>query len=132
MGLELTLRRTIISEHLTIGELYINGEYYCDTLEPPVSAEQHPAIVEGLYSVVMYQSPSFRALRPLVTGVKGRSGILIHEGNWVKNTRGCILVGKHNGRGKLLHSLDTLHPLCRLIKDKRRFSQPVTLLVTSK
>lgn len=100
-----------------MGELYVDGCYYCDTLEPPVSAAQHPAIMAGTYRVQMFPSQKFRALRPILLGVLGRSGILIHEGNYVRNTQGCILVGQNVGRGRLAHSMEKLSPLVRWIKD---------------
>lgn len=117
MELKLKLQREIVNEHRTIGSLYVDGDYYCDTLEPPISRESHPAVPAGTYEVRMFPSQKFRALRPILIGVKGRSEILIHEGNYVRQTLGCILVGVQDGKGNLIHSMDKLSPLCRWIKD---------------
>lgn len=117
MALKLLLSRQEITEHFTMGRLFVDGAYYCDTLEPPVSAEEHPAVVPGTYKVQMYPSKKFRAFRPILTGVLGRSGILIHEGNCRAHTQGCILVGTKCGKGLLSHSMEKLSPLTRWIKD---------------
>lgn len=112
-----------------MGELFIDGDYYCDTLEPPISADEHPAIIPGIYNVQMFPSQKFRALRPILIGVKGRSGILIHEGNYVRNTQGCILVGQNIGHGRLQNSKEKLSPLARWIKDSLKKDIVVTITI---
>lgn len=70
----------------------------CDTLEPPFSVS-HPCIPVGVYKFSMSESPRFHRVLPRLKNVKGRSGILIHSGNTVRDTKGCILVGyKTHGR----------------------------------
>lgn len=101
-----------------MGKLYVDGEYYCDTLEPPVSTDMHPAIQPGTYEVQMFPSKRFRALRPILIGVKGRSGILIHEGNTVRSTKGCILLGTWDGRSKVVNSLARVGQLTHFIKNR--------------
>lgn len=96
--------------------MYVGTEKVCDTLEPPVSCEHHPAIPIGTYGVQMFPSAKFRAMRPILIRVPGRSGILIHEGNSVRNTLGCILVGQSIGNGKLINSKSHLHGLIQWIK----------------
>lgn len=52
-------------------------------------------IPEGVYEVVRHQSPGFGDCY-LVKDVPGRSDILFHEGNFYRDTLGCILVGQFN------------------------------------
>lgn len=129
MKLKLLLKRQVLNEHYTMGELFVDGDYYCDTLEPPISADKHPAIIPGTYNVQMFPSQKFRALRPILIGVIGRSGILIHEGNYVRNTQGCILVGQNIGRGRLQNSKEKLSPLARWIKDSLKRDIEVTITI---
>lgn len=50
-------------------------------------------IPAGEYPLTMTYSPRFKKRLPLVEGVKGRSGIRIHAGNYARQSEGCILVG---------------------------------------
>ena len=99
-------------------------EYICDTLEPPVvetksrltmaqvmsshlnkvRALKPFAIPPGRYAVVVTQSPKFKAWLPLLLNVPLFEGIRIHAGNTVKDTAGCILVGRNQEVGKVLDS----------------------------
>lgn len=76
-------------EKATPGRLFINGGFFCHTLELP----KHSCIPEGEYSLLMTYSPRFKRLMPQVMNVSGFEGIRIHIGNFVKDTQGCILVG---------------------------------------
>lgn len=62
------------------------------TVEPPVR-ERYGCIPKGSYELKMTRSPKFGKVLPEILGVKGRSGIRIHSGNTVHDTRGCVLVG---------------------------------------
>ena len=79
-------------------------EFVCKTLELPYRDNERnvSCIPEGFYDVVPRQSPKY-GNHLHVTGVDGRSLILIHHGNYVgspnpktglPDIRGCILVGK--------------------------------------
>ena len=52
-------------------------------------------IPEGFYDVKLTYSPKFKKELPLVTNylVSKNRGIRIHNGNSVKDTNGCILIG---------------------------------------
>lgn len=61
----LTLKRTYPLDNYTIGELYIEGEYYCDTLEDTVREEKiagKTAIPYGKYEVIVNRSPKFKEI----------------------------------------------------------------------
>jgi Family of unknown function (DUF5675) len=72
---------------------------FCVTLERPAArfGDAHPCIPAGEYGVVLYHSPHFGRLMPLLENVAGRSGIEIHWGNFVHDFEGCIGVGAWRG-----------------------------------
>jgi len=114
----------------TIGHMYINGKYICDTIEDCDRGlcEDMPytqilkmkkygitAIPTGKYAVVMSQkSPKF-SLKPYykelcnghlprLVNVKGFDGVLIHVGNTASDTLGCLLVGYNKIKGRVIDS----------------------------
>ena len=97
----LRIVRMIFTDKSTIGRLYLNKEYVCDTLENPyINNERNiSCIPEGTYDVrlrLARESASRNYLHLLVQEVPDRSYILFHRGNTAKDTLGCILVGKNN------------------------------------
>ena len=93
------------------GQLYVDGEYFCDTLE-----NTDYAIPTGFYRLRVTLSPRFKIYLPILDGVIGRSGIRIHAGNTIDHTEGCILVGEADLPNlRLLSSLKTLHRLCDVL-----------------
>ena len=96
--INLLLIRDTFSKESTIGELFINGERICDTLENPWQDNQRniSCIPEGVYPVRLRlprESATRDYLHLLVEDVENRSYILFHRGNSAKDTSGCILVG---------------------------------------
>ena len=96
--INLLLIRDTFSKESTIGELFINGERICDTLENPWQDNQRniSCIPEGVYPVRLRlprESATRDYMHLLVKDVKDRDYILFHIGNTAKDTRGCILVG---------------------------------------
>lgn len=127
--MELLLKRIARRETYTIGKLYIDGVYFCDTLEdtdrglrqdmslPVIRAKKRAgvtAIPTGRYKVTLkVQSPRFskkemyqfcKGYLPRLVNVLGFEGVLIHVGNTAKDTEGCILVGRNTKVGKVLES----------------------------
>jgi len=96
--INLLLIRDTFSENSVIGELFLNGERMCDTLENPWinNKKNVSCIPRGEYKVRL-RLPRESATRDyvhlLVEDVENRSYILFHRGNTAKDTRGCILVG---------------------------------------
>ena len=93
----LMIRKTFTDES-TIGELFLNGEKMCDTLELPYKDNQRSisCIPAGEYSARLRyprESGSRDYLHILVKDVPNRDYILFHSGNTAKDSRGCILVG---------------------------------------
>lgn len=140
--MELRLRRIAKRETYTIGRLYIDGEYFCDTLEdrdrglnqgmllPVIRARKRAgatAIPTGRYRVTLgVQSPRFKSKAaykfcdgylPRLLNVIGFDGILIHIGNTAKDTEGCILVGRNTIVGMVTESLVTFTKLYERLKE---------------
>ena len=95
----LLIIRDTFTENSTIGELFINGERFCDTLENPWLNNQRniSCIPEGRYKVRLRlprESATRDYLHLLVQDVPNRDYILFHIGNTAKDTSGCILVGQ--------------------------------------
>ena len=79
----------------TLGKLYLNGEMFCQTLELPYLDNQRSisCIPEGSYKVrtrLPRESATRDYVHLLVQDVEGRSYILVHIGNFPKDTKGCI------------------------------------------
>jgi hypothetical protein len=123
--MELELRRIARKGKYTIGRLYVNRVYFCDTLEDAdllyfgkSKIKGKTAIPTGRYEVLLNKySPTFgkkdpyRELAngcvPLLKDVPGFSGVRIHIGNTVDDTDGCLLVGMNTIVGKLTKSKKT-------------------------
>lgn len=115
----LTLKRTYKGKEYTIGKLFINGKYFCDTLEDCIREEKiagETAIPFGKYEVTISYSPRFKKNLPLLLNVPNFEGVRIHNGNTKDDTEGCILVGFNKAKGKVLDSKVTFAKLMGIIK----------------
>lgn len=139
--MNLLLKRIYKGSAYTIGKLYIDGKYFCDTLEDvdrgltnsmPLSVIQakkilgQTAIPVGKYKLnLAVKSPRYSQIEyykqlcagyvPRLEEVKGYSGVLIHCGNTAKDTDGCILVGRNKKKGMVLESRATFEKLYTLL-----------------
>ncbi len=117
--MKIEVRRRYLGSDYTIGSMYINGEYFCDTLEDKVrdlnkdgdlndagesKVYAETAIPYGEYEVVVNHSPKFKRMLPRLLNVPHFEGILIHRGNTAKDSAGCILVGENKVKGQLINS----------------------------
>ena len=102
------VQRFFFGDKYTIGRLYIDEVYQCDTLEDPVRGGPkipgETAIPAGRYRVSLRFSPHFKRYLSYLHDVPGFTGILIHSGNTPKDTRGCILVGENKVKGQVVNS----------------------------
>tara|TARA_R110000824_G_scaffold142839_1_gene310147 strand:+ start:148 stop:582 length:435 start_codon:yes stop_codon:yes gene_type:complete len=108
-GVNLLLIRDEFTNKSTLGKLFLNGELFCQTLELPYLDNQRSisCIPEGEYKVRLRtakESSSRDYLHLLVQDVKGRSYILVHIGNFPKDTKGCILVGQSRQQDRVNNS----------------------------
>lgn len=126
----ITLRRIAFKPKYTIGKLYIDGNYVCDTIEDTdrnlddsmiedeikkKKVYGETAIPYGTYPVRITYSNKFKKMLPLVENVKGFSGIRIHSGNTEKDSLGCIIVGKNKKVGMVLDSRVTMDKLMDIL-----------------
>lgn len=117
-----------LGKHQTTGQfVLIDGDeliFQCKTLEPQYNdnEENNSCIYAGDYIVIPHVSNKYgKCLK--ITDVFGRSEILIHWGNFRKNTLGCILVGEEfkdidgDGLKDITNSKNTFNELMELITD---------------
>lgn len=139
--MEIKVKRKWKKEAHTIGKMYIDGEYICDTLEDKdrgltsnmsvaqicgVKVHGETAIPTGRYLVDMKTvSPRFggraqyqfcKGRLPRLCNTPGYQGVLIHCGNTAKDTDGCILVGENKAVGQVLNSTTTFRKLYPILK----------------
>ncbi len=139
--MELTLKRIARRATYTIGRLYIDGEYFCDTVEDvdrglrqdlPTSVNIAKkrrgvtAIPTGRYQVTLgVKSPKFSKKKtydfcggylPRLLNVPAFDGVLIHIGNTAKDSEGCLLVGENKVVGGVVNSTQTFHRLYERLK----------------
>lgn len=126
--MKIEVKRIYKGEEYTIGKMYVNGEYFCDTLEDKVrdiekegKVYAKTAIPYGEYKVIVNQSPKFGRMLPRLLDVPYFEGILIHRGNTHKDTGGCILIGENRIKGKVVNSTkyeEKLTALCHVAQLK--------------
>ena len=112
--MQLVLERNASDIEATIGKLYIDGIFFCYTLEDvqrDVKIQNETAIPTGTYKVLITMSPKFKRLLPLLVDVPGFDGIRIHPGNTAKDTDGCILVGDSFTKDFVTNSVKTFNEL---------------------
>ena len=108
--MKLTLKRIFKGEKYTIGDLYIDGTWFCNTLEDAIrdiKVYGETAIPAGTYKVTITFSPRFRRWLPLLHDVPYFEGVRIHRGNTAEDTHGCILVGQNKIKGQVVNSAYT-------------------------
>ena len=128
--MNITLNRIAKKSKYTIGKLYIDGEYFCDTIEDAdrgltqtmtdaqIKSKKvygQTAIPTGTYRVIISYSNKFKRQMPLLLNVPGFLGIRIHSGNTEKDTEGCLIVGKNKVIGKVIESKDTYNKLFSIL-----------------
>ena len=138
--MEILVKRIAKKSKYTIGKMYIDGQYICDTLEDAdrglnqnMSLEAiknkkvygETAVPTGTYKVDMNTvSPKFKSRTwakpyggklPRLVLVPGYDGVLIHPGNKAEDTLGCILVGENKAVGQVLNSQVTFKKIMSIL-----------------
>ena len=134
--MKLTLIRTGRLEGYTTGVLYVDRLMFCHTLEPQwrnLAIEKKvrgkTAIPEGTYRIRLLHSPKFGRMMPCLLDVPHFTGILIHSGNYVGDTKGCILVGERGDCGALLYSRPTFDRLYQTLEMACSAGEEITITI---
>lgn len=129
--MKLTLKRIALRPTYTIGKLYIDDVYFCDTIEDTVrdfnkngkfdngekKVHSKTAIPYGIYEIKWTYSPRFKKYTPQLMNVPSFEGIRIHAGNTSADTEGCLILGKNKQVGKVLNSRATINKFYPIIKE---------------
>ncbi len=136
-----------------IGRLYIDGIFYCNSLEDADrglkqtdsldyiksrKVAKETAIPKGTYKVAMnITSPKYSAVAwywklcqgkmPRLLNVPGFEGILIHPGNSALDSAGCLLCGKNTKVGQLTESKETFKKIYKLMKSAYDKGEEITI-----
>lgn len=129
--MKLFLMRIYGDAEYTVGRLYADGCYVCDTLENclrdfGVKVPGKTAVPAGIYKVVLNWSPRFKRVLPLLVDVPNFEGVRIHTGNTVRDTSGCLLVGYNRAKGKLLDSRAAFKRLYGLLQAAEERGEEMT------
>lgn len=152
--MNLKVKRIYKGEYYTIGKLYINEQYFCDTIEdkdrqldnnmpePLIESMKvygQTAIPTGTYLIDMNTiSPKFKdrswakpygGKLPRLIGVKGFEGILIHVGNTQHDSLGCILIGYNKIKGKVINSTACFQKLMPILLKAHLTGEVITITV---
>lgn len=152
--MNITIKRTFKADKYTIGKLYVNGIYECDTLEDTdrgltknsslseIQSKKvygETAIPTGTYKIDMNTvSPKFKdrswakfcgGKLPRLIDVPGYSGVLIHVGNKPADTLGCILVGDNKIKGQVINSTSTFQELYSLMLKAKVAGEEITVTI---
>ena len=119
--MKLLLRRKFKGPKYTIGDLSIDGVFFCNVIEDvvrPVGVKVYgeTAIPFGTYQVVMRYSPKFKKVLPLLLDVPMFDGIRIHSGNTQSDSLGCLIVGENKVKGRVINSRKTMDKLLKLFE----------------
>lgn len=142
--MEIVLKRIAKKEKYTIGKLYINGQYTCDTIEDKdrgltddmdvkeIESKKvygETAIPTGTYTVSYTYSNKFKKMMPLINNVKGFAGIRMHSGNTEKDSLGCLILGQNKAVGKVINSRETCAKVYPIIKSASDKGEKITITI---
>lgn len=155
--MELTLKRVACKPLYSIGKLYIDGQYFCDTIEDKdrglddsmteqeiraIKIPSQTAIPTGTYRVTLnVQSPKFKAKAayafcqgylPRLLNVKGFDGVLMHIGNTQNSSAGCILVGQNKVVGQVINSTETFKKLYAILDTANKKGEKIYITIKNK
>ncbi len=142
--MEIRVKRIARKDGYTIGKIYVDNAYFCDTLEDvdrgladtmeidEILANKLKgitAIPTGKYDVILTFSPIFKRVLPLLLNVKGFEGIRVHPGNSTEDTEGCLLVGENKEKGKVINSRATFEKLMSVLLGCEKKKEKITITI---
>ena len=128
--LELTIKRYIYNDSKTtggeannIGDFFINGKFFCYSLEDEVRFSDKKvygktAIPAGKYKVVLSMSNRFKRVMPLLVDVPNFQGVRIHGGNKAEHSHGCPLIAFNTDKVKIWSTAEKV--LTRKLQDFKK------------
>jgi len=140
--MKLVLKRRYLGEAYTIGSLFVDGEYLCDTIEDKVrdynkdgdlldAGEKKvfgkTAIPFGSYKIHLSMSPKFQRLLPILENVRHFTYIRIHSGTHAGHSHGCILPGENKVKGKVLNSKKWEMKIVELMHEAEKRQEIITI-----
>ena len=139
--MKLKLERKYFKDNYTIGNLYVDGVFFSNTLEDKnrdinkngkfdngeVKVYGKTCIPFGVYKIIVTKSPKFGRDLPRLLNVPSFDGILIHRGNTVEDTAGCILIGDNKEVGKVLNSTQYEIKLVNMMKSAIANGEEITI-----
>lgn len=152
--MELLLDRKYCKEKYTVGQLFIDGVFFSNTLEDKVrdinkngkfdngeyKVYAETAIPYGEYEITLdVVSPKFSKYQfykevcngklPRLLNVPHFEGILIHCGSTANNSAGCILVGNNTIKGGLTNSKETFKKLYSILYKANKNNEKITIKI---
>ena len=142
--MKIYLYRKYKKNNYTIGQLFINNEYFSDCLEDTdrgltsnMSIEEikrikvpgNTCIPYGTYKITITYSPKFKKNLPLINDVKGFEGIRIHSGHNNNDTSGCLLLGFNKIKGGVINSKVTVDKFIDIIQKTINSGEIITLSI---
>lgn len=142
--MKILVKRIAKRDTYTIGKMYLDGKYFCDTLEDTdrnlkqtdsissikkVKVPNKTAIPTGTYELIVNMSPKFKRRLPRLLNVPGFDGILIHRGNSDRETSGCLLVGENKIVGKVINSTKYETKLVSILTERQNKGEAIEIEV---
>lgn len=152
--MKILVKRIAKKATYTIGKMYLDGEFFCNTIEDKdrglrsdmsleeikkIKIPSVTAIPTGTYKITIdVISPKFSKKAayqyiggklPRLIGVKGFDGILIHQGTTEKDSAGCLIVGKNTIVGKVTQSQATFRALYAKIKEAKERGEEIIITI---
>lgn len=120
------LRREENFEYGTFGILSVQKRVFCVTLEPPdlLNLRSKSSIPAQQYICKRYSSEKYPDTFQ-VMDVPDRNKVLLHAGNDIRDTEGCIILAQHfgklQGNRAVLNSGMTLKNFMKLMSNYKEF-----------
>lgn len=135
--MEIILERKFLNENSTEGNLYVNGKWFCHTIEDRVRAKPgewkkelkiygKTAIPYGRYPVLVTWSNAFKRQLTGVFNVPDFEGIRIHNGSSENSSAGCVIVsyksddGPDGKRNRIINEKKAMDDLCKMIQKAQK------------
>lgn len=138
--MDIHLERKIHNTKSTEGNLYINGKWFCHTIEDVVRAKPgmwsykvkvygKTAIPYGTYPVLVTWSNRFKRMLTGVFNVPDFEGIRIHNGSTELSSAGCIIISYTALKGSLVNDKKAMNDLCKLVADAQK-KEKIAITIT--